>query len=364
MIESGRPRIRRRHGRWLVRLSPVILTVVIASLAYATPPEVAFSRLLPAAPALAAAMWPVLPTVLLGTVCLFLMIGLSVVFPGLGTWWTAGGIIAVTVAAAYGSHVRLQRERTLFQVRLVADAAQQVVLSPMPRRFASIEIESLYLAAAAEARIGGDFYEVVDTRFGVRLLIGDVRGKGLPAVGAAAAIVNSFREAAYGEADMVSVARRLDASSTRYNAAFPPEGPMERFATALLVQIPHGERRIEILNCGHPPPLLLNRGELRALDPTAPSPLLNLAELLGDQYTIDTFDFTPGDLLLLYTDGVAEARSRDGGFFPLAAWMSQQPPTPPHELLTALHRDLLRYSRGRLDDDIAALAVRLCDPPE
>lgn len=345
-----------------MRLSPVILTVVIASLAYATPPEMAFSRLLPAAPALAAAMWPVLPTVLLGTVCLFLMIGLGLVFPDLGTWWTAAGIVAVTVAAAYGSHLRLQRERTLFQVRLVADAAQQVVLSPMPRRFGNVEIESLYLAAAAEARIGGDFYEVVDTPYGVRLLIGDVRGKGLPAVGAAAAIVNAFREAAYDETDMVNVARRMDASSTRYNAAFPPEGPMERFATALLVEIPHVGSRIGILNCGHPPPLLLNRGKLRVLDPDTPSPLLSLAELIGDHYTVDTFDFAPGDLLLLYTDGIAEARARDGEFFPLAAWMRGQPPTPPRELLTALHRDLLRYSRGRLDDDIAALAVRLSDP--
>lgn len=207
-----------------MRLSPVILTVVIASLAYTTPPQLAFSRLLPAAPALAAAMWPVLPTVLLGTVCLFLMIGLSLVFPDLGTWWTAAGIIAVTVAAAYGSHVRLKRERTLLQVRLVADVAQQVVLSPMPRRFGDVEIESLYLAAAAEARIGGDFYEVVDTPNGIRLLIGDVRGKGLQAVGAAAAIVNAFREAAYAETDMVDVARRLDASCTRYSAAFPPTG--------------------------------------------------------------------------------------------------------------------------------------------
>ncbi|MFD8546835.1 PP2C family protein-serine/threonine phosphatase [Streptomyces sp. NPDC059649] len=347
-----------------MRLSPVVLTVVIAALAYVTPPEVAFSRLLPAAPALAAAMWPVLPTVLLGTVCLFLMIGLSLVFPGLGTWWTAGGIIAVTVAAAYGSHVRLQRERTLFQVRLVADAAQQVVLSPMPRRLGSIEIDSLYLAAAAEARIGGDFYEVVDTRYGVRLLIGDVRGKGLPAVGAAAAIVNSFREAAHTEPDMASIARRLDATSTRYNAAFPPEGPLERFATALLAEIPHKSGHINILNCGHPPPLLLNRGGLRTLEPTTPSPLLNLAEVIGDHYTIDTFDFTPGDLLLLYTDGVTEARARDGAFFPLATWMRQQPPTPPDELLTALHRDLLHYSQGRLDDDIAALALRLHHPAQ
>ncbi|MEU9700678.1 PP2C family protein-serine/threonine phosphatase [Streptomyces sp. NPDC047981] len=360
MIESGRVRLRRRLGRgWFVRLSPVFLTVVIASLAYATPPEMAFSRLLPAAPALAASMWPVLPTVLLGTVCLLLMIGLSLVFPDLGTWWTAAGIIAVTVAAAYGSHVRLQRERTLFQVRLVADAAQQVVLSPMPRRFGRVEIESLYLAAAAEARIGGDFYEVAETPYGVRLLIGDVRGKGLPAVGAAAAIVNAFREAAYGEADMVDVARRMDASSTRYNASFPPEGPMERFATALLVEIPPEGGRISILNCGHPPPLLLNRGGLRALESTDPSPLLSLAGLIGDHYNVDTFDVAPDDLLLLYTDGIVETRARDGEFFPLTAWMRRQPPTPPRALLRALHRDLLRHSKGRLDDDIAALAVRL-----
>ncbi|WP_241253498.1 PP2C family protein-serine/threonine phosphatase [Streptomyces sp. W1SF4] len=363
MIESGRPRPRRRPGPGrLVRLSPVILTVVIASLAYTTPPELAFSRLLPAAPALAAAMWPVLPTVLLGTVCLILMIGLSLVFPDLGTWWTAAGIIAVTVAAAYGSHLRLQRERTLFQVRLVADAAQQVVLGPMPRRFGDVAIESLYLAAAAEARIGGDFYEAADTPYGVRLLIGDVRGKGLPAVGAAAAIVNAFREAAYDETDLVEVARRMDASSMRYNAAFPADGATERFATALLVQIPHGGGHIDILNCGHPPPLLLNRGELRVLEPAAPSPLLSLAELIGDHYSVDSYAFAPGDLLLLYTDGIAEARARDGEFFPLTAWMRRQPPTPPRELLTALHRDLVHHSRGRLDDDVAALAIRLRGP--
>lgn len=342
----------------------MILTVVIAGLAYATPPELAFSRLLPAAPALAAAMWPVLPTILLGTVCLLLMIGLGIVFPDLGTWWTAAGVVAVTVAAAYGSHVRLRREQTLFQVRLVADTAQQVVLSPMPRRFGGIEIEALYLAAAAEASIGGDFYEVVDTEYGVRLLIGDVRGKGLPAVGTAAAMVNCFREAAYDEADLVDVARRLEASSTRYNAAFPPEGLMERFATALLAEIPHGGGSIGILNCGHPPPLLLNHGEVRALEPTAPSPLLNLAELIGDHYSIDTFDFAPGDLLFLYTDGVAEARDLDGEFFPLAAWLRRQTPGRPGDLINALHHDLLHHSRESLDDDIAALAVRLCASPE
>lgn len=189
-------------------------------------------------------------------------------------------------------------------------------------------------------------------------------GQGSAAVGTAAAMVNCFREAAYDEADLVDVARRLEASSTRYNAAFPPEGLMERFATALLAEIPHGGGSIGILNCGHPPPLLLNHGEVRALEPTAPSPLLNLAALIGDHYSIDTFDFAPGDLLFLYTDGVAEARDLDGEFFPLAAWLHRQTPGRPGELINALHHDLLHHSRERLDDDIAALAVRLCASPE
>ncbi|RLU80676.1 hypothetical protein CTZ27_34570 [Streptomyces griseocarneus] len=360
VLKPGQSWLRRLSGQWSpVLLSPVLLTVVIASLAYTTPRSMAFSRLLPAAPALAAAMWPVLPTVLLGTVCFLLMVGLGIVFPDLGVWWTGAGIVAVTVAAAYGSHVRLQREQTLLQVRLVADAAQQVVLSPIPRCFKNVEIESLYLAAAAEARIGGDFYEVADTPYGVRLLIGDVRGKGLPAVGTAAAMVNSFREAAYDEPGLSGVARRLEASSTRHSAAFPPEDLMERFATALFVEISHEDRRISVLNCGHPPPLLLNQGRLRTLEPTAPSPLLNLADLIGDDYSVDTFAIAPGDQLLLYTDGVTEARGRDGEFFPLADWMRQQTADRPRDLLDGLHRDLLLYSNGGLDDDIAALAVRL-----
>ncbi len=366
VIKPGRLRLRRRpYGPWPPELLlPVMLAIVIAGLAFATPRSVAVSRILPAVPALAASMWPVLPTVLVGTFCLLLMIGLSFEFPDLGTWYTAAGIVAVTVAAAYGSHVRLQREQTLFQVRLVADAAQQVVLSPVPRRFGGVEIETLYLAAAAEARIGGDFYEGVGTRYGVRLLIGDVRGKGLPAVGSAAAVVNSFREAAFDEVDLSGIARRLEASSTRHASAFPPDDLMERFATALLVEIPYEQRQIRILNCGHPPPLLLNRGGLRVLKPTDPSPPLNLAELVGDEYTVDAVDFAPGDELLLYTDGVTEARDLNGEFFPLTAWMARQTPMRPRDLLDRLHDDLLRHSSGGLNDDIAALAVRLRERPD
>ncbi|WP_455355002.1 PP2C family protein-serine/threonine phosphatase [Streptomyces sp. SYSU K217416] len=359
MITLGRRRRPPYGSRWdAALLSPVILTILVTGLAFSTPREIAISRLLPAAPALAAAMWPVLPTILLGAFCLLAMVTLSFFYTDLGTPYTAAAIIAVTLAAAYASHVRLQREEALFHIRLVADAAQKVLLRPLPRRIEDVEIESLYLAAQAQARIGGDFYEAADTPYGVRLLIGDVRGKGLAAVGAASAVISCFRDAAYDEPDLRGITRRLETSMTRHSAAYPGQDLPERFATAVVAEIPHGGGHLRLLNCGHPPPLLVHGGKMRVLEPTTPSPPLHLATLIGDQYFVDTVAFAPGDQLLLYTDGVSETRDRTGEFFPLPDWMRQQGPTTPRELLDRLHQDLLHYSGGRLDDDIAALAVR------
>jgi serine phosphatase RsbU (regulator of sigma subunit) len=336
----------------------VFVTALLAALAFATPREIAISRLLPTAPALAASMWSVVPTLLLGMFCVLVMFTLSFFYTDLGTPYTVAAIAAVTLAAAYTSHVRLRREEALIQIRLVADTAQKVLLRPLPSRFKDIEVESLYVAAQAQARIGGDFYEAAETPYGIRLLLGDVRGKGLSAVGLASAVISGFREAAYDEPDLRGVVRRLETSITRHSAAYPAQDLPERFATALLAEIPRDGSHVRLLNCGHPPPLLLHRGAMCVLEPTAPSPPLNLSTLMGDHYRVDTVTFTPGDQLLLYTDGVTETRDRAGDFFPLQEWLRRNGPTSPQGLLDRLHRDLLRFSGGRLEDDIAALAVR------
>jgi serine phosphatase RsbU (regulator of sigma subunit) len=302
-------------------------------------------------------MWSVAATAALGGVTLAAVLGMMFAYGEGGIGFTAGAVAAVTAAAMYAAHVRLQREHTLTQVRSVADAAQEVVLSPLPRRVGEIDIESLYLAAAEEARIGGDFFEAVNTPYGLRLVIGDVRGKGLSAVGVASALTNCFREAAHDEPDLAALAGRLDRSLVRHSASRPSQDAAERFATVVLAQIPLGGDRAELLNCGHPAPLLMHAGQVRLVEPSAPSPPLNMAGLIGGDYHVDSVSLAEGDTLLLCTDGVTETRDRAGTFFPLLAWAREQAPVSPRRLLSLLHEQLRDYSGGALDDDIAALVI-------
>ncbi|WP_316781453.1 PP2C family protein-serine/threonine phosphatase [Streptomyces sasae] len=262
-----------------------------------------------------------------------------------------------TIFAAH----RTRRERTLADVRFVAEIAQRVLLRPVPHRIGNLLLESFYLSAAAEARIGGDLFEAVPTAYGVRLLIGDVRGKGLLAVETAAAMLGAFREAAHDEPDLNALVERVDISMSRRADRLGGSEVTERFVTAVFAEIPGGgdDRVVRILNCGHPPPLLIRPGEVRELDLGRPGPPLNLGMLIRDPYRVDTYPFGPGDQLLLYTDGVTETRDPDGSFYPLLQRLRSWGPLPPAELLERLHEDLLAYSHDQLQDDTAALTAFL-----
>ncbi|MFB7509674.1 PP2C family protein-serine/threonine phosphatase [Streptomyces broussonetiae] len=260
-----------------------------------------------------------------------------------------------TVLAAH----RIRRERTLADVRFVAEIAQRVLLRPVPHRIGHLQLESLYLSAAAQAQIGGDLFEAVPTGYGVRLLIGDVRGKGLLAVETAATLLGAFREAAYEEPDLPSLATRLETSMLRRAERLGGDETGERFVTAVFAEIPADGGLVYLVNCGHPPPLCLRAGQVRELDSGRSAPPLNLGMLVQDPYHVDVYPFWPGDQLLLYTDGVTETRDASGTFYPLLERVRSWGVLPPKELLARLHDDLLAYSPRGLQDDTAALAVCL-----
>ncbi len=139
-----------------------------------------------------------------------------------------------------------------------------------------------------------------------------MRGKGLGAVEVAADIIGRFREVAHGVGTLNEVAYRLDAGLSRR------WGQYEEFVTALLAEIDPDRGKLTILNCGHPPPLLISPEDgVTVLEVRAPAPPLGLITLGSDAGAKQVFTFKPNDQLLLYTDGVTEARDASREFYPL-----------------------------------------------
>jgi serine phosphatase RsbU (regulator of sigma subunit) len=171
-------------------------------------------------------------------------------------------------------------------------------------------VEARRIPLAADA--GGDIHDALVTPFGVRLLIGDVMGSGLPASETGSQVVAAWRELAVAEPSLPGIAVRLHALIAR------SENP-ERFVTALLANFGcHVTGQgLDLVCCGHPPPLLL-RGESASFVETFPAPPLGLLDLADGWCTKSTMPFGAGDRLLLYTDGVSEARDTAGRYFPLS----------------------------------------------
>ncbi|MFE3549603.1 PP2C family protein-serine/threonine phosphatase [Streptomyces kronopolitis] len=238
-----------------------------------------------------------------------------------------------------------------------AAAAQRAVLPTPPARLA---VAARYRGARAASGTGGDLYAVQDTPHGVRLIVGDVRGKGLPAVASAMTVLGAFREAADQEASLEAVAERLERALERERER--GEGPdrSEDFTTALLAELPAGEPSVlRVLNRGHPAPLLLAPdGGLRELLPAEPGLPLGMSAVGGRTGRPDETFFPAGALLLCFTDGVSAARDLFGrSYHPPGRLRGGRFPGP-DVLLDTLVEDVTRHTGGEPADDLALLAVQ------
>jgi Stage II sporulation protein E (SpoIIE) len=261
-----------------------------------------------------------------------------------------GIVLATGVAAAVATLRQRQADQIAELLRLAA-VAQQAVLRPLGPQLGSLAVAGRYISATAAADIGGDLYEALDTPYGVRIIIGDVRGKGLDAVRLASIVLGSYRHVAYERADLRAIVADLDRAVARSVGD-------EDFVTAALVEERGGT--LTIVNCGHPAPLLLRRGKVIALEPPAPAPPLGFMPVA--RLRVERLE--PGDRLLLFTDGLGEAR-RDGEFFPTTdrAWRLLGHGTV-GDGLASLETALIDWVHGQLDDDIALVLLEYAGPDD
>ena len=264
-----------------------------------------------------------------------------------------GVLVLLAGFAVANAALRTAAQQRLSRVRAVARVAQSALLREVPATITAGRMASRYVSAAAEARVGGDILEVVSEGDRIRWLIGDTRGKGLPAVRLASIATTSFRDAcAQPGLSLPEIARVVDRSVTLAAGE-------EDFVTALFAEFdPHGW--LELVTCGHPPPLRLTAdGGLQALSPSAYATPLGL----HPHMKTSTFSVREGDRLVFYTDGLLEARDRAGRFFRLedCADMLRGPDleAAADELLDRL----VAHTGRRLDDDVAVLLFEAASSP-
>jgi len=274
-------------------------------------------------------------------------------------------LVAVSALLVAFCQFRARRTRELVRVRRVSDATQRVVLRPLPARAGPLSIASAYHAFDADSTIGGDLYAVTRTSGSTRLIIGDVRGKGLASIRSTAVMLGAFRALAHRQLPLPELIAHLE-GAVRWDStdnAGPETEAGESFITAVVADIPDDEPVVHLISCGHPPPLLLRDTAATALTVPEPAPPVGLGWMSGNPCVPATFPFTQGDRLLLYTDGVTETRDRDGAFYPLAervtAWIDQAPA----DLVGKITDDLVSYAATAVDDDMALVVVQRDEPP-
>ncbi|MFE5815736.1 PP2C family protein-serine/threonine phosphatase [Streptomyces sp. NPDC056479] len=352
------------YARRFVRLLPGLLIAAGAVYDYITPSDFTGAPFFTAAPLVAAPLYSQRGTVVTGVVAITVLLVLRVLRGGLPKAEVITELVTTVVVCVLAVLINLLVRRSderLASVREIAEAAQRAVLPEPAERIGGFEIAARYEAAQQGASIGGDLYAVQDSPHGLRVVVGDVRGKGMGAVGAVAVVIGAFREAAEQEVTLEAVAQRLERALARERTRRDRVETREGFTTAVLAELPHGNGIVRLVNRGHPSPLLLYAdGTVRPLPATEPALPLGMAELGAWPDRADEADFPGGATLLLYTDGLSEARDASGRFYDpetgLAGRANAQ--REPAALLGVLAAEARRHSGGGMADDLALMAVR------
>lgn len=353
------------HPPWL--LGPLLLIVAIPVADAFLPADIHLAHLLTVATAVTAVGAGPRATALVGAAALLSLTaaGLerhSLTSESVVVEWCALFVVSVVLVAF--ARLRDRHEKALLRARSVSDTAQRVVLRPLPERAGPVRLASAYRSADADTKVGGDLYAAVRTVGSTRLIMGDVRGKGLASISDTAIVLGAFRAAAHREIPLAELVSYVEDAVRWGLAEFSPSDVelAERFVTAVLVDIPDDEPVVNIVSCGHPPPLLVggSGGTVTTLQVAEPAPPLGLA--IGPtsalSYVPASFPFRDGDRLVLYTDGVTEARDPGGRFYPLAERVALRADLRPGPLVDAITADLREHAGGRLVDDMALVVAQ------
>jgi serine phosphatase RsbU (regulator of sigma subunit) len=254
-------------------------------------------------------------------------------------------------AAAAAISGALERARLYEREHGIATTLQDALLA-LPERISGLRFAYRYHSAAEAALVGGDFYDVFELDFGLLgVTVGDMSGKGLDAAVMTSLVKHTVRAHAVEKgktpADIVRMASRV----------LHMQSHLEHFATVFFAILDRRDGRLVYCNAGHPAPAIL-RGERQITELPPNSPLIGA---FPDMPFADSETYLETeDVLLLYTDGLVEARRGQTlfGESRLTALLQRCYGLEPEQLVESVAGAVDEFAGGRLNDDLALLALR------
>jgi serine phosphatase RsbU (regulator of sigma subunit)/PAS domain-containing protein len=246
--------------------------------------------------------------------------------------------------------VTLERARLVSVLREAVTSLQAAVLPVAFPTVPGLDADALYRSASEVAQVGGDFYDLFALDGGrVAAIIGDVCGKGVAAARHTVRLRYELRT-------LLEEDRPPGRVLTAFNRRVQEEFVEDEFATLLLLVLDPATGEVSWSSAGHPPPLVSGTSP-RVLAFAGSLPVGLFADAT---YQTARFTLPPGRCVVLYTDGVVEARSPDRRQFGTEGLAATVPAVAASAAAVAevVLKQVLSHTGGRLDDDFAVLVLR------
>lgn len=260
--------------------------------------------------------------------------------------------IALLEAVASQAAVAIENANLYGRERDVAETLQNALLA-VPDNLSGIKLGLLYRAATNRSKVGGDFYDFIEFADGkIGIVIGDVSGKGLEAATATALAKMTIKAFAY-ECDSPSEVL------ARANRVVSSQMSSGQFITIAFIIIDPATGDCRYAIAGHPSPIIVDYETSAVRQLYIGSTPLGVLD--GAKYENHQDKLAPSEVILLYTDGLLEARNGQGMFGEegivntLLGIANPDIKDIPKILLDAAEE----FSKGKLSDDVAIIAVGL-----
>jgi len=244
----------------------------------------------------------------------------------------------------------IENARLYEKQRNIADTLQEALLEP-PKPIEGVNFDYHYSAATEFSRVGGDFYDIFELDRGrVGIVVGDVSGKGLPAAGLTSLVKSTIKAYAY-ENDSPAW------TMARTNEAVAKAVSKTTFVTVFFGVLNIYTGLLRYCGAGHPPPIIKARDGTKLL--TTGSPVIGVFPDL--RFSEERQWLARDDILIVYTDGITEAR-RGSDFFGedrLVRLIDDLEPRHTGEVTHLIFERVVDFTNGALADDVALVAISL-----